>query len=166
MQVIARDKKALLEAESGREKRRLEEYMQLGEDRIKANKEELDKNESSLSLEQSLQPYGFIRNFYGNDLSITDYGNRLNFTEVGIIWKIFASESSSGPAAKKKCWRKVQSFMETSSWDHCKLCMRDFSIAHGGFNDITRHIKGPIHQRAYTSAEIQGQIKNIILTLK
>ncbi len=38
---------------------------------------------------QSLQPYGFIRNFYGNDLSITEYGNRLNFTEVGIIWKIF-----------------------------------------------------------------------------
>ncbi len=38
---------------------------------------------------QSLQPYGFIRNFYGNDLSITEYGNRLNFMVVGIIWKIF-----------------------------------------------------------------------------
>ncbi len=36
---------------------------------------------------QSLQPYGFIRNFYGNDLSITEYGNRLNFTGVGVIWK-------------------------------------------------------------------------------
>ncbi len=37
------------------------------------------------TMSQSLQPYGFIRNFYGNDLSITDYGNRLNFTGVGII---------------------------------------------------------------------------------
>ncbi len=32
---------------------------------------------------------------------------------------------------------------------HCKLCMRDFSIAHGDFNDITRHIKGPIHQQRF-----------------
>ncbi len=28
--------------------------------------------------------------------------------------------------------------------------MRDFSIAHGGFNnDITRHIKWPIHQQRF-----------------
>ncbi len=65
--------------------------------------------DNSIPPVQSLQPYGFIRNFYGNDLSITDYGNRLNCMEVGIIWKIFdmtnssSSESSSGPAAKKKC---------------------------------------------------------------
>ncbi len=48
----------------------------------------LNQSLFTVLLFQSLQPYGFIRNFYGNDLSITEYGNRLNFTEVGIIWKI------------------------------------------------------------------------------
>ena len=29
----------------------------------------------------------------------------------------------------------------------CKLCSSDFSITHGGFNDIKRHVEGLNHQR-------------------
>ena len=27
----------------------------------------------------------------------------------------------------------------------CTLCCSDFSVSHGGFNDVTRHVNGIIH---------------------
>ncbi len=96
---------------------------------------------------------------------------QLRTTEIGLIYygsghylDSSSSESSSGPAAKKKCqaggkfkvsWKLpvgITASSKGAEYAHCKLCMRDFSIAHGGFNDITRHIKGPIHQQRFNDS--------------
>ena len=64
-------------------------------------------------------------------------------------------------ATKKKClavgkfkasWKLPDGIITSSKCDqyaHCKLCKSDFSVAHGGFNDITRHSKGPTHQQRF-----------------
>ena len=49
--------------------------------------------------------------------------------------------------------------MEASSWNHGKfqggsvcslqIVQSDFSVVHGGFNDVTRHTKGPTHQQRF-----------------
>ena len=64
-------------------------------------------------------------------------------------------------ATKKKClaggkfkasWKLPDGIITSSKGDqyaHCKLCKSDFSVAHGGFNDITRHSKGPTHQQRF-----------------
>jgi hypothetical protein len=77
--------------------------------------------------------------------------------------------SGSGPTAKKVCqaggkfrasWKLsvgITASSKGSQYAHCKLCMSDFSVAHGGLNDITRHTKGPTHQRRFKdSSSTQG----------
>ncbi len=72
-------------------------------------------------------------------MTFFNYGLR-NFTGVGIIWKIFNSWSC---VAKKKCqaggkfkvsWKLSVGITASSKGAecHCKLCMRDFSIAQPG----------------------------------
>ncbi len=83
--------------------------------------------------------------------------NRATFLSGSLgasLRQILALVSSSGPAAKRKCqagrkfkvsWKLPVGITASSKGAecHCKLCMRDFSIAHGGFND------GPIHQQRF-----------------
>ncbi len=88
---------------------------------------------------------------------------QLRTTEIGLIlreWALFAnyssSESSSGPAAKKKCqaggkfkvsWKIPVGITASSKGAECPL-----QVVHerfGGFNDIIQHIKGPIYQQRF-----------------
>jgi hypothetical protein len=49
----------------------------------------------------------------------------------------------------KTSWRLPEGITASTNkgdqYAYCKLCNRDFSVAHGGFNDVTWHIKGPVH---------------------
>ena len=36
---------------------------------------------------------------------------------------------------------------------HCKLCRSHFSVADGGFNDVTRHVEGLTHQHRLKDAK-------------
>ncbi len=74
---------------------------------------------------QSLQPYGFIRNFYGNDLSITEYGNRLNFTEVGKIFDmgvlVVLQPRRSAGGKFKVSWKLPVGITASSKGAECPL---------------------------------------------
>ena len=57
------------------------------------------------------------------------------------------------PAGRKfkASWKLPAGIMASSKGDqyaHCKLCKSDFSVVHGGFNDVTRHTKGPTRSSA------------------
>ena len=77
--------------------------------------------------------------------------------------------SSSSSAAKKKCqptgkfkssWKLPEGITASSKGDryaYCKLCSSHFGVAHGGLNDLSRHIKGPFHlQRLKDSQSTRG----------
>ena len=52
----------------------------------------------------------------------------------------------------KASWELPAGIMASSKGDqyaYCKLCKSDFSVVHGGFNDVTRHTKGPTHQQRF-----------------
>ena len=52
----------------------------------------------------------------------------------------------------KASWKLPDGIVASSKGDqyaHCKLCKSDFSVAHGGFNDITHHARGPTHQQRF-----------------
>ena len=40
----------------------------------------------------------------------------------------------------------------------CKLCSSDFSISHGGFNDIKQHVEGLNHQRRLKESKQSSNI--------
>ena len=40
-----------------------------------------------------------------------------------------------------------------------KLCQTDFSVSHGGFNDMTRHVKGSNHVRKLKDSEGHSSIQ-------
>ncbi len=87
---------------------------------------------------------------YGNDLPITDYGNRLNFTGVGkifLIWQILAlvrvlvvlQPRRSAGGKFKVSWKLPVGITASSMGAECPLQVvhKRFSIAHV----ITQHIK-------------------------
>ncbi len=80
-------------------------------------------------------------------------------------------EDSSGatPAAKRKSqckgkfkrsWKLPEGVVASTKGDgyaYCKLCVSHFCVIHGGFNDVSRHIKGFNHlQRLKDSLGTQG----------
>lgn len=48
-------------------------------------------------------------------------------------------------------WENTYDFLSKVSGNpfkaFCKICRKEFSISHGGLNDIKRHTTGPDHQR-------------------
>lgn len=42
----------------------------------------------------------------------------------------------------------------------CMLCCSDFSVSHGGFNDVTRHVNGIIHVEKLKEAQSSPSIMN------
>ncbi len=77
-------------------------------------------------------------------------------------------------AVKKKCqaggkfkssWKLPDGIIASSKGDqyaHCKLCKSDFSVAHGGFNDITRHARGPTHQQRFKDSNSTKSIAGML----
>ncbi len=97
---------------------------------------------------------------------------QLRNTEIGLIlreWALFgrrnliwanssSSESSSGPAAKKKCQaggklRKLPVGITASSKGALEVVHERFQYSSW---EITRHIKGPIYQRFKDSSSTKG----------
>ena len=80
-----------------------------------------------------------------------------------------SSNSGAVPEPKRKChpggkfkksWKLPDGIIASARGDgyaYCKLCMSHFSVVHGGFNDVSRHIKGLNHlQRLKDSTNTQG----------
>ena len=65
--------------------------------------------------------------------------------------KIFAGPTrpKTGAGIFKATW-KLPVHITASKWGsmyaYCKLCASNFSVSHGGFNDVKRHIEGYRHQ--------------------
>lgn len=47
----------------------------------------------------------------------------------------------------KRGWTLPQHISSSSKGDYCRLCSSHFSVAHGGFNDVKRHVSGTVHQQ-------------------
>ena len=50
----------------------------------------------------------------------------------------------------KRSWSLPQHITFSSKGDsfaYCRLCSSHFSVSHGGFNDVKRHVSGSVHQR-------------------
>ena len=50
----------------------------------------------------------------------------------------------------KRSWTLPQHISSSSKGDtfaYCRLCSSHFSVAHGGFNDVKRHVSGTVHQQ-------------------
>jgi hypothetical protein len=49
----------------------------------------------------------------------------------------------------KKDWPQkyfIQLVVDDDSRVHCRIYNKNFSVSHGGENDITRHAAGPVHK--------------------
>ena len=50
----------------------------------------------------------------------------------------------------KRSWSLPQHITFSSKGDsfaYCRLCSSHFSVSHGGFNDVKRHVSGSVHQQ-------------------
>ena len=65
---------------------------------------------------------------------------------------------SVGTASKRKCaggklkrsWKLPPGLCASTKGDtyaYCKFCRSHFTVAHGGFNDVSRHVLGSTHQQ-------------------
>ena len=43
---------------------------------------------------------------------------------------------------------------------HCSLCSSDFSVSHGGKNDVTTHVKGKRHRDMAMAASISQSVRS------
>jgi hypothetical protein len=56
----------------------------------------------------------------------------------------------------KKVWPQKYNFIDLvvdDSWVCCKIYDKNFSVSHGGENDITRHVAGSIHETNVTQQD-------------
>ena len=62
-----------------------------------------------------------------------------------------SSSSTGGSGRFKNSWNIPYIVESTrgSKYARCKLCQRDFSVAHGGHNDAKRHCESSGHQKRY-----------------
>ena len=109
-------------------------------------------------------------NLTDSSVICTETASRLRTTEIikflrrWALFRISTMEALGLAAAskpKRKCpaggkfkasWKLPAGIMASSKGDqyaHCKLCKSDFSVVHGGFNDVTHHTKGPTHQQIF-----------------
>ena len=59
----------------------------------------------------------------------------------------------------------LSSFTASTQGDkfvHCKLCRSHFSVAHGGFNDVTRHVQGLSHQQRLKDTQSTSTIASVL----
>ena len=93
-------------------------------------------------------------------------------TEIGLGlcgWALLESVHNGSYKKEVSSWKEVfwklpDGIIASSKGDqyaHCKLCKSDISVAHGGFNYITHHVRGPTHQQRCNStkdiADVLGQ---------
>ena len=61
-----------------------------------------------------------------------------------------SDKKRSKPTGKLRTSWKLPEHITASkrgdTYAYCKLCLSDFNIAHGGLNDIKRHVEGTKHQ--------------------
>ena len=86
------------------------------------------------------------------------------------------STSSGGLPTRKKrktkvvqeaeaSWKLPQFITASTKGDrfvHCKLCRSHFSVAHGGFNDVTRHVQGFTHFQRLKDAQSTSAIASAL----
>ena len=81
-----------------------------------------------------------------------------------------ASLSSTSKSARKqmfkkeysKKWSCISSSRQDEYSARCTLCSSDFSISHGGANDIQIHVKSKKHQSAVRSSKSTGNIAEFL----
>ena len=61
-----------------------------------------------------------------------------------------SSGSQRKPTGRFRTWWKLPEHIISSkrgnTFANCKLCVSDFSITHGGLNDIKQHVEGAKHK--------------------
>ena len=65
----------------------------------------------------------------------------------------------------KASWKLLQFITASTKGDkfvHCKLCCNHFSVAHGGFNDVTRHVQGFTHFQRLKDAQSTSAIASAL----
>ena len=48
------------------------------------------------------------------------------------------------------------------SFAYCRLCQDHFSVAHGGFNDVTRHVQGKGHAKRFKDTDTSRTIQSFV----
>ena len=48
-----------------------------------------------------------------------------------------------------------------SRFAYCKLCAKHFTVSHGGYNDVQRHVNGAVHQRKIRSCQGMANIGDV-----
>lgn len=56
----------------------------------------------------------------------------------------------------------ITSSTKGSKYAYCKLCFKHFGVTHGGFNDITRHVKGASHQQQFLDAQGTSNLTSML----
>ncbi len=62
----------------------------------------------------------------------------------------------------KKSWNLqfIEASAKTNKFAYCKLCHREFSVAHGGYNDAKRHCASVGHQKRCSESTSTSTITN------
>ncbi len=73
---------------------------------------------------------------------------------------------SVGTGKVKSSWFLPPHITATSKgrrFAFCKVCTSNFCISDGGFNDIKRHVNGPVHKHKLTEMHQNARIESFIL---
>ncbi len=65
----------------------------------------------------------------------------------------------------KASWKLPVGILASSKKEHhahCTLCNSHFSVAHGGFNDVTQHVAGPTHQQIFKDSSKSHSIASML----
>ena len=58
--------------------------------------------------------------------------------------------------------RHIASGSKGCRFAYCRLCDKHFTVSHGGFNDVKRHVNGTVHKRRIRSAQGSADISNLL----
>ena len=74
-------------------------------------------------------------------------------------------ESGKSAGRFKHNWslpRHIASSYKGCRFAYCRLCDKHFTVSHGGFNDVKRHVNGAVHQRRIRSTQGSDDISNLL----
>ena len=66
----------------------------------------------------------------------------------------------------KRSWKVpyISSSKKGDKFAHCTLCLRDFSVSHGGINDVMRHCQSRGHVNRYSDCQSNSTLSSFVTT--
>ena len=111
-------------------------------------------NSSSTRFEHSSYISDVVSDDETGDLETVEPVSDSDCSEIPPVQKRLKTSSAKkvSTCIFKRGWTLPQHISSSSNGDtfaYCRLCSSHFSVAHGGFNNVKRHVSGSVHQQRF-----------------